>query len=119
MSASGQVEDKVRETGASSNESTILWFGNEFPSDDLNELFRRLQQHSKDRRFRLLNAYLEESTLVLQDEINKLPHHIRSQVPHFDNIVTLSENGYLRDLGLGAAMESALLIILQLGLFIG
>ncbi|KAJ6443403.1 Non-reducing polyketide synthase vrtA [Purpureocillium lavendulum] len=121
MSPSSQVEGNVHvgENGASGSDPTLLYFGNEFPSDDLNELFRRLQQHSKDRRFRLLNALLEESTLVLQDEINKLPHHIRSQVPHFDNIVTLAENGYLRDLGLGAAMESALLLVLQLGLFIG
>jgi asperthecin polyketide synthase len=98
---------------------TLLYFGNEFPSDDVNEIFRRLQQHSKDRRFRLLNAYLEDSILVLQDEIAKLPHSVRSQVPHFDNIATLSEIGYLRELGLGAAMESAFLLILQLGLFIG
>jgi hypothetical protein len=98
---------------------TLLYFGNEFPNDDMNELFRRLQKHSKDRRFRLLNAFLEESTLVLQDEVAKLPHHIKSRVPHFDNIVTLWEHGYLRELGLGAAMESAFLLILQLGLFIG
>ncbi|OQE35213.1 hypothetical protein PENCOP_c014G02940 [Penicillium coprophilum] len=98
---------------------TLLYFGNEFPNDDVNEIFRRLQQHSKDRRFRLLNAYLEDSVLVLQDEVAKLPHSVKSRVPHFDNIATLSELGYLRELGLGAAMESAFLLILQLGLFIG
>ncbi|KAJ5909050.1 ketoacyl-synt-domain-containing protein [Penicillium taxi] len=98
---------------------TLLYFGNELPNDDVNELFRHLLQHSKDRRFRLLNAYLEESTLILQDEIAKLPHNVKSRVPYFDNIVTLSEQGYLRELGLGAAMESAFLLILQLGLFIG
>ncbi|KAG8412122.1 hypothetical protein J3459_016005 [Metarhizium acridum] len=97
----------------------LVYFGNEFPNDDLNDLFRKLLQHSKDRRFRLLSAFLDEATLVLQEEIARLPHNVRSQVPHFDNIVTLSENGYLRELGLGAAMESALLIVLQLALFIG
>ncbi|KAL4925855.1 ketoacyl-synt-domain-containing protein [Aspergillus undulatus] len=101
------------------NQPTLLYFGNEFPNDDVNELFRRLQQHSKDRRFRHLDSHLQESVLVLQDEIAKLPHHVRSRVPHFDNIVTLSEQGYLRELGLGAAMESAFLLILQVGLFIG
>ncbi|KAL4983906.1 ketoacyl-synt-domain-containing protein [Aspergillus falconensis] len=100
-------------------EPTLWYFGNEFPNDDVNELFRHLLQHSKDRRFRTLSAYLEESTLVLQDEIARLPHVVRSRVPHFDNIVTLSEEGYLRDLGLGAAMESAFLLVLQLGLLIG
>jgi asperthecin polyketide synthase len=100
-------------------ESTLWYFGNELPNDDVNELFRHLLQHSKDRRFRILSAYLEESTLVLQNEIARLPHHVRSRVPHFDNIATLFEEGHLRDLGLGAAMESARLLVLQLGLFIG
>ncbi|KAL4801099.1 ketoacyl-synt-domain-containing protein [Aspergillus venezuelensis] len=40
----------------------------------------------------------------------RLAHHVRSRVPHFDSIVTLSEEGYLRDFGLGAAMESAFLL---------
>ncbi|KAK2878176.1 Type I Iterative PKS [Arthroderma sp. PD_2] len=111
----GNAWDKCRDDA----QATLLYFGNEFPNDDLNDLFRRLLQHSKDRRFRLLAAFLEEATIVIQDEIAKLPHQVKSQVPHFDNILTLSENGYLRELGLGAAMESALLIALQLGLFIG
>ncbi|KAK2596142.1 hypothetical protein QQS21_006419 [Conoideocrella luteorostrata] len=106
-------------TGAEDALARLVYFGNEFPNDDLNELFRKLLQHSKDRRFRILGAFLDEAVLVLQEEIARLPHHVKSQVPHFDNIVTISENGYLRELGLGAAMESALLIILQLGLFIG
>ncbi|KHN97625.1 Beta-ketoacyl synthase [Metarhizium album ARSEF 1941] len=101
------------------SQARLVYFGNEFPSDDLNDLFRKLLQHSKDRRFRSLSAFLDEATLVLQEEVAKLPHNTRSQVPHFDNIVTLAENGYLRELGLGAAMESALLIVLQIGLFIG
>ncbi|KAL4948108.1 ketoacyl-synt-domain-containing protein [Aspergillus filifer] len=114
MLHSTEVEGSIRP-----EEPTLWYFGNEFPNDDVNELFRYLLQHSKDRRFRILSAYLEESTLVLQGEIARLPHHVRSRVPHFDSIVTLSEEGYLRDLGLGAAMESAFLLVLQLGLLIG
>jgi hypothetical protein len=119
MSRPTEVEEKTREKSASDVQPMLLYFGNEFPNDDLNDLFRRLLQHSKDRWFRLLNAHLEESTLVLQDEISKLPHYVKGQVPHFDKIVTLSEHGCMRDLGHGAAMESALLIVLQLALFIG
>ncbi|KAJ5153201.1 Non-reducing polyketide synthase vrtA [Penicillium canariense] len=118
MSLSIQVEDKAWEKSGVCNEPMALDFGNKFPSEGLTDLFRRLQQHSKERGFRFLNAHFGESTLVLQEEISKLPPHIRSQVPHFDNIATLSENGYLRYLGLGPAIESALLIVLQLGLFI-
>ncbi|KAL4756854.1 uncharacterized protein BDW70DRAFT_164078 [Aspergillus foveolatus] len=118
MSLSRQIEDKAGEKSAACKEPTALYSGNKFPSNDLNELFRRLQQQSKDGGFRLLDAHLRESTVVVQEEISRLPHYIRSQVPHFDSIATLSENGYLRHLGLGPAIETALLIVLQLGLFI-
>lgn len=118
MSLSGQIEGNAGEKSAAWKGPTALYSGNKLPSNDLNELFRRLQQQSKDGGFRLLDAHLRESTLVLQEEISRLPHYIRSQVPHFDSIATLSENGYLRHLALGPAIETALLIVLQLGLFI-
>ncbi|KAL4738124.1 hypothetical protein BDV11DRAFT_171276 [Aspergillus similis] len=118
MSLSGQIENKAGGKSAACKGPTALYSGNRFPSNDLNELFRRLQQQSMDGRFRLLDAHLRESTLVLQEEISRLPHSIRSQVPHFDSIATLSEIGDLRHLGLGPAIETALLIVLQLGLFI-
>src|SRR4051794_3587041 len=84
----------------------LLFFGNEFPNDDLKDLFRRLLNHSKDRRFRQLAAFLEESTLVIKDEISKLPQLVKDQVPHFDTILTLAEHGDFRECTLGAAMES-------------
>jgi asperthecin polyketide synthase len=111
--------DTVGTAMADGTPARLVYFGNEFPNDDLSDIFRKLHQHSKDRRFRLLSAFLDEVILVLQQEFAKLPHHVRSQVPHFDNIVTLSEMGFLRELGLGAAMESAFLLTLQVGLFIG
>ncbi|KAJ0419477.1 hypothetical protein BJY00DRAFT_313867 [Aspergillus carlsbadensis] len=119
MSLLRQIRDKAAVMKRADPEGPMaLYSGNKFPSDDLSDLFRRLQQQSKDRGFWLLNAHLKVSTLVLQEEFSKLPHHIRNQVPQFDDIATLSENGYLEHLGLGPAIESALLIVLQLGLFI-
>ncbi|OJI79831.1 hypothetical protein ASPTUDRAFT_59858 [Aspergillus tubingensis CBS 134.48] len=99
--------------------SKLVFFGNEFPSDDLKHLFRHLHRHSQDRRFRLLNAFIHEATLVVREEITKLPQYLQNQVPHFESILTLPEHGDFHDGGLGAAMESALLIVLQLGNFIG
>ncbi|RMD42781.1 hypothetical protein DV735_g2314, partial [Chaetothyriales sp. CBS 134920] len=97
----------------------LIFFGNELPSDDLKDLFRRLTRHCKDRRFRLLASFVEESTVVLKEEIANLPEPLRSQVPHFHSVLTLPEHGNFRDGPLGAAMESVVLTALQLSLLIG
>lgn len=99
--------------------SKLVFFGNEFPSDDLKDLFRRLVQHTKDRRFRHLAAFCEEATFVLKNEVSKLPQPLKDLVPHFDTVLTLAEHGDFRHGALGAAMESALLTVLELGLLIG
>ncbi|KAL2855954.1 hypothetical protein BJY01DRAFT_263892 [Aspergillus pseudoustus] len=96
----------------------LVFFGNEFPSDGLKELFRRLQQHSRDRRFRLLSVFLEESTAILKEEKSKLPQQLQQLIPHFDTVCVLAEVDF-RQGPLGAAMESALLTTLELGMFIG
>lgn len=97
----------------------LVFFGNEFPNDDLKGLFRCLLQHSKDRRFRQLAAFLEESTLVLKKEVAQLPEPLKKLVPHFNTLLPLVEVGDFRQGPLGAAMESALLTVLELGMFIG
>jgi len=113
--------DNVRSAGQDgrSSEASVVYFGNEFPNDDLKDLFRRLLQRSKDRRYRVLASFLEEATLVLKQEIAELPYPARDELPHFDNLITLAEHGDFRDGSLGAAMESAFLVVLQLGMLIG
>ncbi|KAF7597159.1 hypothetical protein BBP40_009498 [Aspergillus hancockii] len=96
----------------------LLFFGNEFPSDDLKDLFRRLHQHSKNRRFRLLSVFLDESTAILKEEVAKLPRQLQELLPHYDTVCTLADVDF-RHGALGAAMESALLTILELSMFIG
>lgn len=112
-------EVKSLEECSGENRTKLVFFGNEFPNDDIKVLFRLLHRHSKDRRFRLLRAFIHEATLVLKDEISKLPQTLGDQVPHFDTCMTLVEHGDFREGGLGAAMESALLVVLQLGMLIG
>ncbi|KAL2834295.1 hypothetical protein BDW59DRAFT_178759 [Aspergillus cavernicola] len=97
----------------------LIYFGNEFPNDDLKGLFRCLLRHSKDRRFRQLAAFLEESTLVLKSEVAGLPQSLKALVPHFHSLLPLVEVDDFRQGPLGAAMESALLTVLELGMFIG
>ena len=97
----------------------IVFFGNEFPNDDLKDLFRRLQRHSKDRRFPLLNLFLEECSAVIKDEAAKLPQHVQDLIPPFHTVLTLADHGDFRQGALGAAMESALLCVLQIGMIIG
>ncbi|KAL4807182.1 hypothetical protein BDV18DRAFT_159401 [Aspergillus unguis] len=99
--------------------ATLIFFGNEFPNDDLKGLFRCLLRLSKDRRFRQLAAFLEESTLVLKKEVAALPQPLRELVPHFHTLLPLAELSDFRQGPLGAAMESALLTVLELGMFIG
>lgn len=96
----------------------LVFFGNEFPTDDLKSLVRGLFLHSKDRRFRQLATFLEESTQVLRKEVAKLPASLKKLVPHFDTILPLIDVDF-RQGPLGAAMESALLVVLELGMFIG
>lgn len=96
----------------------LIFFGNEVPSDGAKDLFRRLRQHSKDRRFRLLSIFLEESTAILKEEAAKLPKQLQELIPHFDSVCALADVDF-RQGPLGAAMESALLTILELALFIG
>ncbi|OJJ08490.1 hypothetical protein ASPVEDRAFT_89706 [Aspergillus versicolor CBS 583.65] len=96
----------------------LVFFGNEVPSDGAKDLFRRLRQHSKDRRFRLLSIFLEESTAILKEEAAKLPKQLQELIPHFDTVCSLADVDF-RQGPLGAAMESALLTVLELALFIG
>lgn len=121
MSDLGEHDDNVKSLATSQGSPVprLLFFGNEFPSDDLKDIFRRLVRHSKDRRFRVLASFLDEATRVIKDEISKLPLDLRKHVPHFDTVLTIPEHGDFRQTGLGAAMESALLIVLQLGGLIG
>jgi len=97
----------------------LVFFSNEFPNDDLPELFRRLQRHSKDKRFRYLAAFLEASTAVVKDEALKLPQQLQDLIPHFNTVLTLADHGDFRQGALGAAMESAILCVLEIGMLIG
>ena len=97
----------------------VIFFGNEFPSDYMRDLFRRLHRHSKDKRFPFLAAFLEDSAATIKEEASKLPRSLQDLIPSFNSVLTLADHGDFRYGPLGAAMESALLTVFEIGMLIG
>ena len=97
----------------------LIFFSNEFPNDDLRDLFRRLQRHSMDKRFRYLAAFLEECTAVIKEEALNLPKSLQNLIPHFGTVLALADHASFRQGPLGAAMESVILCVLEIGMLIG
>lgn len=98
----------------------LVFFSHEFPCDDLQELFRCLHRHSKEKSFPLLAAFLEECTTVLMEEALKLPHSVADLLGPFQTLLALvARLGKLRKGPLGGAMDGALLCILEIGMLIG
>ncbi|GKT49751.1 non-reducing polyketide synthase nscA [Colletotrichum spaethianum] len=105
--------------GLSDFTSRLLFFSNEFPNDDLRDLFRRLHTHSKGQRFRLLATFLDACGDVVRDEVAALPLHLKKLVPPFKSVLSLADDPDFRQGPVGGALESALLCVLEIGMFIG
>ncbi|KAJ5834965.1 hypothetical protein N7447_000991 [Penicillium robsamsonii] len=118
-SASESSGDFVNDFSTNGFTTNLIFFSNEFPNDDLKDVFRRLHRHSKDRRFTLLATFLENCARVLKEETSRLPQHLRELIPPFEDLFTLVDGGQFRLGPLGASMESAFLCALQVGMIIG
>ncbi|KAI9739232.1 MAG: Type I Iterative PKS [Cirrosporium novae-zelandiae] len=101
------------------NEMKLVHFSNEFPHDDLSELFRCLHVHSKKQAHSILASFLDQATFALRDEVQKLPRVSKALVPHFESISNLADNAELRKGPLGGAVEGMLLCVFELATFIG
>ncbi|KAJ5737573.1 polyketide synthase [Penicillium malachiteum] len=98
----------------------LIFFGNDFPSDNLADLFRRLHRWSKDAKFRVLALFLDESIAVLNTEISQLSQNTPDKISCLQNVVGLvSAYEAVRTTPIGGALESSLLCILQIGALIG
>lgn len=95
------------------------YFSNEFPHDDLKDLFRRLHNHSRDKQHPSLARFIYEATLALREEIRLLPATLRNLVPPFETVFDLAEFSELRNGPLGGAVDGLLLCAVQLATFIG
>lgn len=97
----------------------LLYFGNEFPKDDLQSLFRRLHNHSKDKSHPSLAHFIEEATCAIKDEIRRLPTELRQSIPPFESLLSWAEETELREGMLCGAVDGVLLVIAQMAAIIG
>lgn len=97
----------------------VVYFSNEFPRDDLSGLFRRLHQHSKDRKHPILARFFEEATRAIREEVRLLPTPLRSLIPAYETILDFADFSDLRKGPLCGSIDGILLCALELGTLIG
>ena len=97
----------------------ITYFSNEFPREDLRDILRGLHNHSKDASNTLLAHFIAESTRAVKDEVQQLRPELKELVPAFDTILDWAENTALREGLLCGAVDGVLLVLVQVGAYIG
>ncbi len=97
----------------------LVYFSNGFPRDDLQDLFRRLHSHSKDRHHPILAQFINESTWAIKDEVRRLPTELKHLIPPFETVLSWAENTKLREGLICGAIDGVLLVVLQLTTYIG
>lgn len=97
----------------------VYYFGNEFPDGDINDIFRRLHNHSKTKQHLLVANFIEVATFVIREEVRSLPANLRVLFPPFETVFGLADNADLRNGPLGDCVNGMLLCVVQLATFIG
>ena len=97
----------------------LVYFSNEYPKEDLQDLFRRLHNHSRDKHHPLLAQFLNEATSAVKDEIRRLPTELKQLIPPFETLLSWAENTELRQGLICGAVDGVLLIVVQLATYIG
>ncbi|KAF2723085.1 putative polyketide synthase [Polychaeton citri CBS 116435] len=97
----------------------LVYFSNEFPKEDLQDLFRRLHNQSKDKHHPTLAKFISDATWALKDEVRRLPSNLRRLIPPFETVFSWAENNELREGQICGAVDGVLLVVVQLALYIG
>lgn len=98
----------------------LILFSHEFPSGEVQDLLRRLHRHAKIPRYTQLARFLQESALVLRQEIPKLPRPLRDLVPPFHDVMTLASRwDELKVTPLRSIWEGVFLCIYEIAMLIG
>jgi hypothetical protein len=97
----------------------VLYFSNEFPHDDLQELCRRIHVHSKSRNHTILANLIAEATTAVREEIRVLPTELKSLIPPIETVLNFADFAELRKSRLCGSIDGVLLCIIELALFIG
>ncbi|KAH7564262.1 hypothetical protein BM1_01309 [Bipolaris maydis] len=96
----------------------VVYFSNEFPKDDLSEIFRHLHNQSKTTEHEILARFLRDATRAVKKEIERLPSTLKNQIPTFDTLISWVEKKELREGELCGAVDGVLLILVQLAVYI-
>ena len=102
-----------------SRKMKLFYFSNEFPHDDLQDLLRRLHNHSKDRRHTILASFIDEATLAIRDEVRRLPTALKALIPPFETVLNFAEHAELRKGPLSGSIDGLLLCVVELATIIG
>ncbi|KAI1734862.1 putative polyketide synthase [Xylaria scruposa] len=113
------VETPLSSSTSDSSAMRVLYFSNEIPRNDIQNLFRKIQNHSKDRQHSTLARFIEQATLAIRNEVRHLPALQRDLVPYFDSILNISDWADLRTGPLAGSIDGILLCIAELGALIG
>ena len=97
----------------------LIYFGNQFPSDDLSYLIRRLYSYSKYDSHPILGRFLHEATRALRQEVGQLRAELAHLFPAFESITSLAGDSELRKGPLCGSIDFVLLCVLQLATYIG
>ncbi|KUJ13605.1 ketoacyl-synt-domain-containing protein [Mollisia scopiformis] len=98
----------------------LAYFSNEFPTDDLQELVRRLHVRSKDRKHTILATFIDQATVAVREEIRLLPAALRALIPPFQTILNFADHSALRKgPPLCGAIDGVILCVVELATFIG
>lgn len=97
----------------------LLYFDNQFPNEDLQDLYRGLTTRSKDRGHPLLARFIDDATLAVRDELRLLSSAQRALFPPFETVFNLADHHQLRQGPLCGSVEGVLLCVLQLSILIG
>jgi hypothetical protein len=97
----------------------LVYFSNEFSRDDLQGVFRRLHNHSKDSGYPILADFISKATSAIKDEVRQLPTELKHLIPPFETIFSWVENTELREGLICGAVDGVLLIVVQLATYIG
>lgn len=102
-----------------SHRMKLVYFSNEFPKEDLQDVFRRLHNHSKDKHHPILAQFIYEVTWVVKEEIRQLPTELKQLIPPFESVFSWAEDTKLREGLICGAIDGVLLIVVQLATYIG
>lgn len=96
----------------------ITYFHNEFPKENLQEIFRRLHIEGKSQGHRFLAEFVSEATQAVKEEIALVDADLQQLFPAFDSVFSWAEDKTLREGPLSGAVDGVLLIVAQVCIYL-